>query len=54
MLLARVTTISHSDSVGTVLTCIFRHTHNCLCLIRIEAAKLAQAQFEDTSRRILV
>jgi len=34
--------------------CSFRHTDSCLCLIRTEAAKLAQTGFEDTSWRTLV
>ena len=34
--------------------CSFRHTDSCLCLVRIEAAKLSQAGFEGTSWRTLV
>jgi hypothetical protein len=52
MLLVRVTTISRSDFVGTVQSMqVFsiHHTDSCLCLIRIEAANLAQAGFGDTS-----
>jgi len=50
MLLARVTTILRSDSLGTVYAAFGIHqSHSCLCLIRIEAGKLAQTGFEDTS-----
>ena len=50
MLLARVTTILRSDSLGTVYAAFGIHqSHSCLCLIRIEAGKLAQTRFEDTS-----
>ena len=50
MLLARVTTISLSDSLGTVYAAFGIHqSHSCLRLIRIEVGKLAQTGFEDTS-----
>jgi len=49
MLLARVTTISRSDSLGTVYAAFGIHQSHSCCLIRIETGKLARTGFEDTS-----